>query len=123
MAAIYGSSNTEVTSDNYSAATKAGIDGYKLTFKASESATGGTEKTLHYSDFTAQSYDNKTAPALSAFTVAQARLGFYAMVAKDKTLVANLEFNNNTIVKSAAGFATDDFGKAIDLEGETLKNF
>ena len=45
------------------------------------------------------------------------------MVGNGKTLVANLDFNNDTIVKSAAGFATDDFGKAIDLEGETLKNF
>ena len=123
MAAIYGTSNTEVTEDNYAAAKLAGIDGYKITLKASESATTGTTKTLHYGNFTAQSYTNKTAPALTAFSVDQARLGFYAMVGNGKTLVANLDFNNDTIVKSAAGFATDDFGKAIDLEGETLKNF
>ncbi len=123
MAAIYGTDNTEVTKDNYATAVLSGIDGYKLTLKASESATSGTTKTLHYGDFTAQTYSTKTATALSAFTVDQARLGFYAMVGKDKTLVANLDFNNDTIVKSAAGFATDDFGKAIDLEGETLKNF
>ncbi len=124
MAAIYGTSNTEVTEDNYATAKLAGIDGYKITLKASESATTGTTKTLHYSDFTAQTYSNKTAAtALTAFSVDQARLGFYAMVGNKKTLVANLDFNNDTIVKSAAGFATDDFGKAIDLEGETLKNF
>ncbi len=123
MAAIYGTDNTEVTKDNYATAVLSGIDGYKLTLKASESATSGTTKTLHYGDFTAQTYSTKTATALSAFTVDQARLGFYAMVGKNKTLVANLDFNNDTIVKSAAGFATDDFGKAIDLEGETLKNF
>ena len=125
MAAIYGTDNTEVTADNYATAVKAGIDGYKITLKSSATATGGTEKVLHYTDFTAQTYSNSktAAPALSTFSVTQARLGFYAMVGSGKTLVANLEFNNDTIVKSAAGGSTDDFGKAIDLDGESCKNF
>ncbi len=40
-----------------------------------------------------------------------------------KTLVANLEFDNDSIVRSAAYGPTDDFGKEIDIEGEVLKNF
>ena len=40
-----------------------------------------------------------------------------------KTLVANLEFDNDSIVRSAAYDPTDDFGKEIDVEGEALKNF
>ena len=126
--AIYGDSNTVVTKDNYSAAKTARIDGYKVTLKKDASSTG-VSKNLHYSDFKAQSYSSKTAPALTAFSIDQTYLGFYAMVAYDttnkkaKTLVANLDFNNDTIVKSVIGSSTDDFGKAIDLEGEVLKNF
>lgn len=120
--AIYGDSNTVVTKDNYSSAKTAGINGYKVTLKPNATATG-VSKTLHYSDFKAQSYSNKTAPALTAFSIDQTYLGFYAMVSKNKTLVANLAFNNDTIVKSVIGSSTDDFGKAIDLEGESLKNF
>lgn len=40
-----------------------------------------------------------------------------------KTLVANLEFDNDSIVRSAAYGPTDDLGKEIDIEGEVLKNF
>lgn len=120
--AIYGDSNTVVTKDNYSSAKTAGINGYKVTLKPDATAAG-VSKTLHCSDFKAQSYSNKSAPALEAFSIDQTYLGFYAMVSKDKTLVANLAFNNDTIVKSVIGSSTDDFGKAIDLEGEVLKNF
>lgn len=120
--AIYGDSNTVVTKDNYSSAKIAGINGYKVTLKPNATATG-VSKTLHYSDFKAQSYSNKKAPALTPFSIDQTYLGFYAMVSKNKTLVANLAFNNDTIVKSVIGSSTDDFGKAIDLEGEVLKNF
>ena len=120
--AIYGDKDTEVSKDNYSSAKTAGIDGYKVTLKPNATATGVSKK-LHYSDFKAQTYSSKTAPALKAFSIDQTYLGFYAMVAKGKTLVANLAFNNDTIVKSVIGSSTDDFGKAIDLEGEVLKNF
>lgn len=128
LSAIYGTSDTEVTEDNYSVAKAAGINGYKVTLKPSKNATG-VSKTLKKSSFTAQTYTKKTAPALSEFSVDQAYLGFYAMVSYDKdtqtakTLVANLEFDNDSIVRSAAYGPTDDFGKVIDVEGEVLKNF
>lgn len=126
LSAIYGTSDTEVTEDNYSVAKAEGIKGYKVTLKPSKNATG-VSKTLKSSNFTAQTYNNKKAAStLSDFIVEQAYLGFYAMVSYTstaKTLVANLEFDNDSIVRSAAYGPTDDFGKEIDIEGEVLKNF
>ena len=122
LSAIYGNNDTVVTEDNYSAAKAAGINGYKVTLKPSKDATG-VPKTLHSTDFKAETYTKKTAPALPAFTVDQAYLGFYAMVGNGKTLVANLEFDNDSIVRSAVSVPADDFGKVIDVEGEVLKNF
>ncbi len=121
--AIYGADNTVVTNDNYSEAKKTGIDGYKVTLKASAESETGTEKIIKSDTLKAETYTSKTAPKLETFSIDQAYLGFYAMVKEGKTLVADLEFNNDTIVKSANANPTDDFGNSIDLNGEAIKNF
>ena len=121
--AVYGNENTVVTAANYSVAKTAGIDGYKVTLKPSKEATG-VSKTFHASDLKAQSYNKKTAAqSITKLDVDQADIGFYAMVSKDKTLVAKLDFDNDSFVKAAYAGPVDDFGKVIDLNGVELKNF
>ncbi len=114
--------DTIITSSNYSNY-KGNIDGYKIILRASSDATSGTLKDLRYSNFTAQSYTNKTANTLTTFNIDQTYLGFYAMISKGSTLVAKLEFDNDSIVKSAYAGPVDNFGNTIDLNGEVLKNF
>lgn len=115
------SGSTAVTKDNYSTL-KDSMDGYQIKLFASSTATtAGVTKTLKTTALTKDTYSNKTAPA-PTLTVEQARLGFYAMVSKGKALVAKLDFNNDSIVKSVVSGPTDDFGKPIDLYGEVLTN-
>lgn len=115
------SGTTAVTAENY-ATLKDSIDGYRIKIAPSATGTAGVTKTFTASNFTKDTSTGKTVPDLAAFQVAQARLGFYAMVSKEKALVASLDFNNDTIVKAAAAGATDDFGKEIDIFGEVLTN-
>lgn len=114
--------NEEVTKDNYSKL-KGSINGYKITLKSSKEDTG-ISKTVTAKDFTAQTYKNgKKASALEDFDIDQGDIGFYAMVGSGKTLVASLEFDNDSFVRSATDTLTDDFGNEIDLNGEVIKNF
>ena len=119
--------NEEVTKNNYSKL-KGTINGYKVTLKPSKE-DNGISKTVTAKDFKAQTYNKdkngnrKIAPSLTEFNIDQGDIGFYAMVGKNKTLVASLEFDNDSFVRSITVAPTDDFGNEIDLNGEVLKNF
>lgn len=122
--AIYGDDDTVVTSENYKTAkaSENGINGFKVTLLASSASSSGTEKIIHASDLTAEKYSSKTIPTVT-LNIDEAYMGFYAMVRKECTLVAKLDFDNDSIVRSAYSSPVDDFGKPIDLNGEVLKNF
>ena len=114
------SGTTVVTKDNYSTL-KDSMDAYQIKIAKDGTSSAAVTKTLNVANVNADT-TVKTPSALTKITVEQARLGFYAMVSKGKALVAKLDFNNDSIVKSVVSEPTDDFGKPIDLYGEVLTN-
>lgn len=114
------SGTTVVTKDNYSTL-KDSMDGYQIKIAKDGTSSAAVTKELKVGKLNPDT-TVKTPSALTAITVEQARLGFYAMVSKNKALVAKLDFNNDSIVKSVVSEPTDDFGKPIDLYGEVLTN-
>ena len=114
------SGTTVVTKDNYSTL-KDSMDAYQIKIAKDGTSSAAVTKTLNVANVNADT-SVKTPSALTKITVEQARLGFYAMVSKGKALVAKLDFNNDSIVKSVVSEPTDDFGKPIDLYGEVLTN-
>ena len=114
------SGTTVVTKDNYSTL-KDSMDAYQIKIAKDGTSSAAVTKTLNVKNVKADT-EVKKPSALTKITVEQARLGFYAMVSKGKALVAKLDFNNDSIVKSVVSEPTDDFGKPIDLYGEVLTN-
>ena len=114
------SGETVVTKDNYSTL-KDSMDAYQIKIAKDATSTATVTKVLKPENLTKDT-SVKTPADLTSITVEQARLGFYAMVSKGKALVASLEFNKDTIVKSVISEPKDDFGNAIDIYGEVLTN-
>jgi len=114
------SGTTVVTKDNYSTL-KDSMDAYQIKIAKDGTSSAAVTQTLNVKNVKADT-EVKKPSSLTKITVEQARLGFYAMVSKGKALVAKLDFNNDSIVKSVVSEPTDDFGKPIDLYGEVLTN-
>ena len=116
------SGSTAVTADNYSSL-KGTINGYRIQIQKNSTATTGVTKTFTASNVTKDTSVKTSVPDLAEFNIDQTRLGFYAMVSKGNALVAKLDFDNDSIVRSAiSDGAKDDFGMTIDLDGEFLTN-